>query len=201
MKLIIIGTGGLAKQCLPLIIDKMYSFDVLFVNSFDNKISHFDTFNVIHSLETLKSPFKFIICIGSPIHREKLYKDLIDLGGIPMNLISKDSNIFQSKIGIGNIILSNSLMEKDSIIGNGNLINCYSGLFHDVKIGDFNEIMPGVKLLGGSVIGSSCRIGTNSTILPNINICDDVIVGAGAVVINNIIESGTYVGVPAKKIK
>jgi serine acetyltransferase len=33
------------------------------------------------------------------------------------------------------------------------------------------------------------------------SICDDVIIGAGAVVLSNITEKGTYVGIPAKRIK
>ena len=34
----------------------------------------------------------------------------------------------------------------------------------------------------------------------NLHICDKVMVGAGAVIISNIDEQGTYVGVPARKI-
>ncbi|MGB5236273.1 MAG: acyltransferase [Flavobacteriaceae bacterium] len=49
-------------------------------------------------------------------------------------------------------------------------------------------------------IGNRVSIGSNATILP-VNICDDVIIGAAAVVTKNIIESGVYAGNPAKKIK
>jgi acetyltransferase-like isoleucine patch superfamily enzyme len=61
--------------------------------------------------------------------------------------------------------------------------------------------MPGSKLLGKAKIGNGCRIGTNSTILPEIEICDDVVIGAGAVVNRSITEPGTYVGVPAKRVQ
>jgi serine acetyltransferase len=44
-------------------------------------------------------------------------------------------------------------------------------------------------------------IGTNAAVLPGINICDNVIIGAGAVVNKDITDPGTYVGVPARKIK
>jgi acetyltransferase-like isoleucine patch superfamily enzyme len=49
-------------------------------------------------------------------------------------------------------------------------------------------------------IGSNVSIGSNATILP-ITICDNVVIGAGAVVTKNITEPGTYAGNPAKKIK
>ncbi len=49
-------------------------------------------------------------------------------------------------------------------------------------------------------IGNHVSIGSNATILP-VNICDNVVVGAGAVVTKNITESGVYAGNPAKKLK
>ena len=49
-------------------------------------------------------------------------------------------------------------------------------------------------------IGDRVSIGTNATIMP-VTICDDVVIGAGAVVTKDIIEPGTYVGNPARKIK
>lgn len=49
-------------------------------------------------------------------------------------------------------------------------------------------------------IGDNVSIGSNATILP-VNICSNVVIGAGAVVTKNINEPGTYVGNPAKKIK
>lgn len=49
-------------------------------------------------------------------------------------------------------------------------------------------------------IGNQVSIGSNATILP-VSICDDVVIGAGAVVTRNISEPGVYAGNPAKKIK
>lgn len=48
-------------------------------------------------------------------------------------------------------------------------------------------------------IGQRVFIGSNATILP-VKICDDVVIGAGAVVTKNITKSGTYAGNPARKI-
>ena len=49
-------------------------------------------------------------------------------------------------------------------------------------------------------IGNHVSIGSNATILP-VSVCDEVVIGAGAVVTKNITEPGVYVGNPAKKIK
>ena len=51
-----------------------------------------------------------------------------------------------------------------------------------------------------TLIGNHVSIGSNATILP-ITICDNVVIGAGAVVTRNISEPGIYAGNPAKKIR
>jgi len=48
-------------------------------------------------------------------------------------------------------------------------------------------------------IGNHVSIGSNATILP-VSICDQVVIGAGAVVTKNITEPGVYAGNPARRI-
>jgi acetyltransferase-like isoleucine patch superfamily enzyme len=49
-------------------------------------------------------------------------------------------------------------------------------------------------------IGNHVSIGSNATILP-IRICDNVVIGAGAVVTKDITEGGVYVGNPARRVE
>ena len=49
-------------------------------------------------------------------------------------------------------------------------------------------------------IGNKVSIGSNATILP-VTICDDVVIGAGAVVTKDILEPGIYAGNPAIKLR
>lgn len=49
-------------------------------------------------------------------------------------------------------------------------------------------------------IGNRVSIGSNATLLP-VEICDDVVIGAGAVVTRDINVSGTYAGNPARLLK
>jgi sugar O-acyltransferase (sialic acid O-acetyltransferase NeuD family) len=200
-----IGSNGLAKQVMPLYEGN--SRHIFFDNTEEAKENLYNH-KIIHDLEIVRESIKngqfvnFSICIGNPKWRKHFYEILAEMGANPVNIISQKSSIAENhKIGKGNIVLDFALIETDASIGNGNLINCYAGIFHDVEIGDYNEIMPGAKILGTAKIGSRCRIGTNSSILPGITICDDVVIGAGSVVNRDINESGTYVGVPAKRIK
>lgn len=49
-------------------------------------------------------------------------------------------------------------------------------------------------------IGNRVSIGSNATILP-VEICDDVVIGAGSVVTKNITKKGIYAGNPARLIR
>jgi acetyltransferase-like isoleucine patch superfamily enzyme len=56
------------------------------------------------------------------------------------------------------------------------------------------------ELWQGTRIGSRVSIGSNATILP-VRICDDVVIGAGAVVTKDIDVPGIYAGNPARLLR
>jgi acetyltransferase-like isoleucine patch superfamily enzyme len=51
-----------------------------------------------------------------------------------------------------------------------------------------------------TVIGNRVSIGSNATVLP-VRICDDVAIGAGSVVANDIDKPGIYLGSPARYVR
>lgn len=102
------------------------------------------------------------------------------------------------KIGSNTRISSHSFLCELVTIGS----NCFIGhgvmfindLFKDGKLGGKKE-----KWFSTN-IGSNVLIGTNATILP-VNVCDDVVIGAGSVVTKDIKKKGFYAGNPAKKLR
>jgi acetyltransferase-like isoleucine patch superfamily enzyme len=56
------------------------------------------------------------------------------------------------------------------------------------------------ELWGATRIGDRVSIGSNATILP-VTVCDDVVIGAGAVVTRNIERPGIYAGNPARLLR
>lgn len=52
----------------------------------------------------------------------------------------------------------------------------------------------------GTIVGNNVSIGSNATILP-VKICDNVVIGAGSVVVKDINESGIYAGTPARFLR
>lgn len=86
-----------------------------------------------------------------------------------------------------------SLVEigEDCFIGHG--VMFINDAFQEGRLGKKEEWKK-------TYIGSRVLIGSNATILP-VSICDDVVIGAGSVVVRDISESGFYAGNPAKKIR
>ena len=104
-------------------------------------------------------------------------------------------------VGSGVFIYPSCSTYTNTVIKNDVIINGNSFLAHYTNIGNGTVISAGVTVGGSTQIGdfSFCVIG--STFSDKLTICNDVFVGAGAVVIKNIDHSGTYVGIPAKNIK
>ncbi len=102
-----------------------------------------------------------------------------------------------TKIGKRTKVQSHSFICELVSIGN----DCFIG--HGVMF--INDLFADGKPAGGDMklwkstrIGNNVSIGSNATILP-VSICDNVVIGAGAVVTKNITEPGVYVGNPARK--
>lgn len=80
------------------------------------------------------------------------------------------------------------------------IINLDCTLGHDDIIKDYVTIYPSVNVSGNVLIGERFEIGTGTQIIQGKVIVPDTVIGAGAVVVKDVKEKGTYVGCPVKKI-
>ena len=106
----------------------------------------------------------------------------------------------QSGVSIGN----RSRIQSHSFICEGVTIgeDCFVGhgvMFINDKFKNNGPARGNKDLWDATSIGNRVSIGSNVTLLP-INICDDVVIGAGAVVTKDIMKPGVYAGNPAKKL-
>lgn len=126
-------------------------------------------------------------------------------------------NIYGCTIGDNSFIGPFVEIQKDVSIGKECKIQSHSFICELVDIGDRCFVGHGVVFIndlfenGGPAqgdktlwkrtkIGNNVSIGSNATILP-VEICDNVVIGAGAVVTKSILKPGVYVGNPAKLLK
>ena len=131
--------------------------------------------------------------------------------------VIQPANMYSCDIGDNAFIGPFVEIQKDVKIGRRTKVQSHSFICELVTIGDDCFIGHGVMFVndlfsqGGPAhgdvslwkptrIGNKVSIGSNATILP-VEICDNAVIGASAVVTKDILQPGVYVGNPAEKIK
>ena len=104
-------------------------------------------------------------------------------------------------LGAGCFAAAQAAVAPGAQLGLAVIVNHGAVVDHDVLVGDFSHLAPLCSLGGGVRIGRRVLVGTGARILPGLAVSDDVVIGAGAVVRDSIVEPGVYVGVPARRVK
>jgi acetyltransferase-like isoleucine patch superfamily enzyme len=123
-------------------------------------------------------------------------------------------NLYECSIGDNCFVGPFTEIQKGVILGERTKIQSHSFICERVRIGNDCFVGHGVMFINDrfsngkpagdptkweeTIIGNNVCIGSNATILP-VSICDNVVIGAGAVVTKNITAAGVYTGNPAKK--
>ena len=83
----------------------------------------------------------------------------------------------------------------------GAIVNTNASVDHDCVIGEFVHIAPGTAIGGDVVIGDGAFVGIGARILPGRRVGAGATVGAGAVVIHDVPDGATVVGIPARPLE
>lgn len=202
-KLIIIGASGHGKVVADIAI-KMNKWQSIAFLDDDQAIKTSMGLEVIGKTAdafTYKDEADFFVAIGSNATREKIQEKLIKEGLNVVSLIHPSVVIGTDvEIGISSVVMAGVVINSSTRIGKGCIINTSSSIDHDNVIEDYVHISPGVMTAGSVEIGKSTWLGIGSIVSNNVNICSGCKVGAGAVVVKDITEPGTYVGVPVRRV-
>jgi len=202
-KLIIIGASGHGKVVADIAIKINKWQSITFLDD-DESIKTSMGLEVIGKTADAfinKDEADFFVAIGSNITRGKIQEKLIEQGLNVVSLIHPSAVIGTDvEIGIGSAIMAGVVINCSSRIGRGCIINTSSSVDHDNVIEDYVHISPGVRTAGNVGIGKGTWLGIGSVVSNNVNICSGCKVGAGAVVVKDITEPGTYVGVPVRRV-
>ena len=106
-----------------------------------------------------------------------------------------------AKVGPGTVVMANAVINSCAVVGKHCIINTGAVVEHDNLLEDFVHLSPRVALGGGVHIEKGTHVGIGAVVRDNQTICGGCVIGAGAVVVKNITEPGTYVGVPARRLK
>jgi len=198
--LIIVGAGGFGNSIYWTAKNNGNWKNVYFL---DDHLTSKDNELVIGNFQDRKKYRydDFIVGIGDNEIRKKFIEKLLIEKFKVVNLISKLSNITNSKVGLGSIILNQVFLNANCSLGKGVIVNNNVYIGHDCTIDDYSQISPKVSIAGNVRIGQSTSVGMASTIIENLKINGNVIIGAASLVLKDLNEPGTYVGSPVKKIK
>lgn len=141
------------------------------------------------------------VAIGNNFMRENFQEKLETEGANIPVLVHPNAIIGgQVELGNGTVVMAGVVINCCTKIGKGCIINTGATLDHDNDIEDYAHISPGVHAAGAVKIGKRTWLGVGSIVSNNVNVTNDCMIGAGAVVIKDITEPGTYIGVPARRV-
>ncbi len=202
-KLAIIGAGGHGRVLADIARLNNYRY-IVFADD-NEKLTECGGYPIVCKindvLKFINEEYDIVVAVGNSKLRQGIQESLSNFGKV-VSLIHPNSTVSSDVvIGEGTVIMAGAVINPGTKIGNGCIINTGATVDHDNVIGDYAHVSVGAHLAGTVLIGKRTWIGAGVIISNNINICDDCIIGAGAVVINDIEVSGTYVGIPARKVK
>ena len=194
-ELAIIGHGGFAKEiecwarksyfCTFYVEDEYAGRGALPLSSFD------------------PSKSRAVMAIGDPSTRRRIV-DSMPKETRWQTLIHPTATILDPATVLimkGCVICAGAVITTDVIIGEHTHVNLNSTIGHNSRIGRYNTISPAVNISGNVITGSYVYLGTNSAIKEKLSITSNVTIGMGAVVIGDVKQFGTYVGLVKDKFK
>jgi len=209
-KIAIFGSGGFGLEVATLIehINAVNrEWDLIGFFDDDPKSSIVNGHKVLGGINELNrwgSLLNLVLALGMPKTRKNVKEKIVNEKVIFPVLIHP-SVIMGSKgliaIGDGSIICAGNILTTNIKIGKQVILNLACTVGHECEIGDFSSFMPACNISGEVKVGKENFWGTGAKVINRKIIGDNVIVGAGSVIIDDLPDDVTVVGVPAKVIK
>ena len=202
-RLIIIGASGHGKVVADIALKMNEWKEIAFLDDDEQRKSAlgFDVDGKSTDVNNYIDNADIVIGIGNNEIRQKIQDEIEELRANVPVLIHPNAVIGEEvEFGAGTVVMAGVVINCSTRIGRGCIINTSASVDHDNVIEDFVHVSPGVRLAGNVRIGYKTWVGLGSLVNNNVNIINSSIFGVGAVVIGDITDPGTYVGVPVKKI-
>ncbi len=199
-RLVIIGAGGHGKVIADIALKNGYT-NIAFAD--DHAVGSCMNYPIICKSSDIEPQndgiTDFVIAVGDNEIRKRIAAQH-KLNWV--TLIHPSAQIGTNvNIGIGTVVMAGAVINSCASIGEHCIINTCAVVEHDNVIDDYVHISPKAALGGTVCIGEGTHVGIGATVKNNINICGNCKIGAGAVVVKDIVESAIYLGVPAQKFR
>lgn len=208
-KLCIVGAGGFAREVAWLVEEINESKKEWELIGFidDNQANigkELNSYKILGTTDYLNTNLSeevyVVVAIGNGKTREKIINKLKNKKYATLihpNVKISNTNLIKE----GTIICSGNILTVNIEIGKHVIVNLDCTIGHDSVIEDYVTVLPSVNLSGNTITKKYSTIGTGTKVIQGITIEENVIVGAGTVVIRDIESDCTAVGNPARIIK
>ena len=162
---------------------------------------------VLHSsdLSQVGEPV-FVVAVGNPRLRQRIAveAEAAGLAAAPALVhptVELDPETVT--IGDGTVVCPRCTLTTDIEVGRHAQINLHCTVGHDVRLGDYATLAPGVHISGRVIVGRGAYFGTGAVTIDGTRdkplvVGEDAVVGAGGVVTKEVAPATTVVGVPAR---
>jgi carbonic anhydrase/acetyltransferase-like protein (isoleucine patch superfamily) len=150
-----------------------------------------------------KSQFQYIVSSILDLSLRKTICDELDTLNLDcLTYINDSVYVFPSAtIGKGCFIGHQCILSWNCVVGDHCYLGMKSQLGHDSVLGKNCVLSPDAAITGKTTIGENCKFFWRSSVLNNLQICDNVTLYAFSNITKNITDPGVYAGRNAKLIK
>jgi sugar O-acyltransferase (sialic acid O-acetyltransferase NeuD family) len=139
-----------------------------------------------------------VMGIGYPLPRSEMARRLLSvLEPAPALIHPLVTASHDVVIANGSVVFEQVAIGPMSVIGDFAMIGRSVVIGHDCLVRGYATLMPGAVLSGGVVVGNGALVGANATVLEDRSVGNWSRVGAGAVLIRDVPDGRTAIGVPA----
>jgi sugar O-acyltransferase (sialic acid O-acetyltransferase NeuD family) len=196
---VFLGAGGHAEVCLDVF--RSCGRDVigyLAPEPCGLRLPHLGTDDT--STDVLHAGVEAFVAVGDNRVRIGIIRQLIEMGVDVASCASSHSIVAPSaRLGLGTVVMPGAVVNAGTTLGDGVVVNTSASIDHDGRVGDGAHIGPGSHLAGRVTVGEGAFLGIGTLVIPDRTIGPWVTTGAGAVVVADLLDAGTYSGVPAKR--
>ena len=141
----------------------------------------------------------YVVCLGWPWTRSEVARRIADRGRPAPPIVHPSADIGVGvELGPGSVVLGPAHLSPFARFGDHAVVSYLVSIGHDTTFGDYASVMPNAAVAGDVTAGNRVLVGAASAVREGIHLAHDVRVGAGAVVVSDVPEGATVVGVPAR---
>ncbi|MGH2317009.1 acetyltransferase [Planococcus sp. SE5232] len=202
--LLIIGASGHGKVVADIALKMKKWKKIAFLDDDDTLKSSLglDVIGKSRDSEDFIAEWDIFVAVGNNSTREKIQLSLKTFGATIPVLIHPNAVIGEEvEIASGTVVMAGVIINSSTKIGEGCIINTAATVDHDNLIEDYVHVSPGVNLAGSVKVALGSWLGIGSVAIQGVKIGGNTVVGAGAVVVNELPANCVAVGAPAKPIK